>query len=302
MNDKATRVMNAAAAGQQVMNDNSTVWNTKTAIVNKKNVLDGKVIQIEHLNDSIPDISGSTTAKTNARDKAAKTALKLCKPMIVFARDTNNSVLVEEINFRWSKFRYGKDQDVINRWQLVHDRTDTNKLELVAGDYIEASWILQLQSEINTFKTLRGKVKAKRSDIKAINAQIALKIKELQATKTDLMNLLVQFKETDPIFYTAVKSAFALNMTGKRHIALRLHFIDKSTGIRLPNVQAQITELALIKTASKNGRIDFSQQDLPQGNYSLIAKLKNFADQTIQNVAIKSGKFNTMEITMVKNA
>lgn len=302
MNNNATRVMNAAVAGQKVMDDNSVLWNSKTIIANKKSAIDDKIDEIAQLNDNITNTIGATTAKIRARQQAAKSALRLCKPMLVFARDTNNHVLAEEINIRWSKFRYGKDQTVINRWQLVHDRADLLKTQLAADDYIETSWISQLQSEIDTFKTLRGKVKAKRSDIAALNAQVTKGIKELQAIKTDLIDLLVQYKESDPIFYKAATSAFELNVTGKRHIALRLHFIDRSTGIRLRNVQAQFAEIELIKTASRNGRIDFWQQELPQGNYVLHVKLKHFAEQTIHNVAIKAGKFKLMEITMDKIA
>lgn len=299
MNDKATRVMNAAVAGQQVMNDNDSTWNGKTAIVNKKTALDGKIQEIELLDDSITGGSGST-GKTIARENAALAALKLSKPMTVFARDTNNSVLEEEINLSWTKLRFGKDQTVIDNWQLVHDRADANEAALVAGDYTEAAWKTQLADAINGFKTLRGKPKAKRSDIKAINAQIASKVKELQAIKTDLLDLLVQFMVSNPIFYSAVEAAFELDMTGRRHLALRLNFIDQATGIRLPGVKAQLVELGVSKTSSKRGTIDFSQQQLPQGNYSLLFTLKDYAEQTVQNVAIESGKLNTMEIIMVK--
>lgn len=300
MNDKATRVMNAAVAGQQVMTDNDSTWNGKTAIVNKKTALDGKIQEIELLDDSITGGSGNITAKATARENAALAALKLAKPMTVFARDTNNAVLEGEINLSWSVLRYGKDQTVIDNWQLVYDRADTNEVALVAGGYTEAAWTTQLADAINEFKNLRGKPKAKRSDIKAINAQIAIKVKELQAIKTDLLDLLVQFMVSNPIFYTAAEAAFELDMTGRRHLALRLNFIDQATGIRLPGVKAQLVELGVSKTSSKRGTIDFSQQQLPQGNYSLIFTLKDYAEQTVQNVAIESGKLNTMEIIMVK--
>jgi hypothetical protein len=301
MNDNATRVMNSAVAGQKVMNDNETIWNGKTAIVNKKAALDQKIVQIELLDDSITGGSGST-AKTIARENAALAALKLSKPMAVFARDTSNSILEEEIDFSMTQLSVGKDQTVIDNWQLIHDRADSNEAALVAGDYTEATWTTELADAITTFKNLRGGPKAKRSDIKAINAQIAIKAKELQAIKTDLLGLLVQFMVSHPIFYNAVEAAFELDMTGKRHIALRLIFSDQATGLRLSGVKAQVVELNLSKTASKRGIIDFSQQQLPQGNYTLIFTLKGYADQTVQNGAIESDKLKTIQIIMVKTA
>ncbi|MCF8256879.1 MAG: hypothetical protein K9J06_04970, partial [Flavobacteriales bacterium] len=171
---------------------------------------------------------------------------------------------------------------------------------LTADGYIDAAWIPQLQTEIEAFKAQRGRPKAKRSDIKAINRQIVIGIKELQAIKTDLLDLLVVFKESDPVFYRTVKAAFEKDMTGTRHIALRLHYMDAATGIRLAGVEAAVVELGLKKTGSKNGRIDFSQQELPQGNYILISTLKNYEGSRLENVGIKDGKMTLLEVVMQK--
>ncbi len=300
MDDYATRVLNAAAVGKQVMNDNSSVWSGKTAIVNKKAALDAKIEEIELLEDSITGGNGNITTKTMVRVHAALAAFKLSKPMTVFARDTNNMVLEGEINLSWSKLRYSKDQVVIDNWQLVHDRAESNEAALVAGGYSEAIWINELDDAITAFKFERGRPKAKRSDIKALNEQVALKVKELQLIKVDLLELLVQFMVSDPVFYRAVESAFELDMSGRRHVALRLHFVDEATDVRLAGVEAWVVELGRSKTASKNGRIDFSQQQLPQGNYILVFTLKDYVKQTVQNVAIEHGKMKLLEVVMVK--
>jgi 5-hydroxyisourate hydrolase-like protein (transthyretin family) len=300
MDDHATRVLNAAAAGLQVMNDNSSVWSGKPSVVNKKTAIEDKVAEIELLEDSITGGSGTITAKMMARVNAALAAIKLSKPMTVFARDTNNAVLEGEINLPWSSIRYSKDQVAIDNWQLVHDRAESNEAALVAGGYSEASWITELDDAITAFKFERGRPKAKQADIKAMNEQVALKVKELQLLKIDLLNLLVQFMVSDPAFYGAVEAAFELNMSGQRHVALRLHFIDEATGVRLAGVEALVVELGRSKTASKNGRIDFSQQQLPQGNYILVFTLKDYAEQTVQNVGIGHGKMKLMEVVMVK--
>ena len=300
MTDNATRTMNAAVAGQQVMNDNAPLWNTRMAMVNKKGALDAKVTEIEQLNDDVTDGRGQGVAKRAARDLAARTALKLAKPMSVLARNINDPVLEAETDLVWTELRYGTDQGVIDLWQLVHDRAAAHGAALTADGYIDAAWIPQLQTEIEAFKAQRGRPKAKRSDIKAINRQIVIGIKELQAIKTDLLDLLVVFKESDPVFYGTVKAAFEKDMTGTRHIALRLHYMDAATGIRLAGVEAAVVELGLKKTGSKNGRIDFSQQELPQGNYILISTLKNYGGSRLENVGIKDGKMTLLEVVMQK--
>ncbi|MCF8256682.1 MAG: hypothetical protein K9J06_03965, partial [Flavobacteriales bacterium] len=143
MTDNATRTMNAAVAGQQVMNDNAPLWNTRMAMVNKKGALDAKVTEIEQLNDDVTDGRGQGVAKRAARDLAARTALKLAKPMSVLARNINDPVLEAETDLVWTELRYGTDQGVIDLWQLVHDRAAAHGAALTADGYIDAAWIPQ---------------------------------------------------------------------------------------------------------------------------------------------------------------
>ncbi|MGE0634953.1 MAG: carboxypeptidase-like regulatory domain-containing protein [Bacteroidia bacterium] len=302
MNDNATRVLNAAVAGQEVMDDpmNVGVWSGKPAVVTKKTALDNKITEIEQLDDSETDGSGESAGKRAARLAAANTAWKITKPLAIFAKDTGNTTLEGEIDFEWSDVRYGKDQDVINNWQLIHDKANANSALLDSGGYVDIALIPLLLTQINAFKDKRGKPKAKRSDNKGINEAIEARIKELKTIKTDLLDLLVQFADSNTEFFNAVKAAFELDMTGVRHLALRLRFEDEATEIRLPGVEAEIKELGLKKISSANGVIEFSQQELAQGNYTLLVKAATYKDQELKNTGIQSGKLKTIEVVMQK--
>jgi len=300
MNDNATRVLNAAVGGQQVMENNSGLWNTKNAVVNKKNALDAKILQIGVLDDGETDGSGITTAKTNAKEAAAKTAWKIAKPLAVFAKDTGNTALLGEIDFEWTDLRFGKEQDLINDWKLVYDRALANEAQLVLEGYVETGVVAQLLTDRNNFIAQQGKPKAKRSDNKSFNEQIELKIKELQEIKTDLLGLLVQFAESYPQFYSAVKAAFEKDMIGVRHIALRIHYTDKNTGVQLKGVEGEIKELGKKKISSRKGVIDFSFQEVAQGNYIYISKLLHYKDITIENVKVEDGIMGKLDIVMEK--
>lgn len=300
MKDESTRILNAAAGGQQVMDDNAAIWNGKPAIVIKKNALDTKIAEIGALDDNETDGTGEGTAKTAARKTAATTAWQLAKPLRVYAKDINDTVLEHEIDFEWYDLRYGKEQDALDDWQLIHDRADTHQAALGAGGYVDVALIPQLLLDINAFKAKRGKPKAKRSDNKAINKQIALKIKELQVIKEDLLGLLVQFAVSNAQFYSAVKSAFEKDMIGIRHLALRVRYTDEVTGIRLAGVEGEIKELAKKKLSSRKGVIEYSLQELPQGNYKYLSKLKTYKDDSKENVGVQEGKLLTLDIKMVK--
>ncbi|MCG3167672.1 MAG: hypothetical protein POELPBGB_03466 [Bacteroidia bacterium] len=303
MNDSSTRILNAAVAGQEVMDDaaNLPLWTGRAAISNKKTALDNKIAEIETLADSETDGSGVTAGKKAAKDAAAKTAWKIAKPLAVYASDIGDTDLAGEIDFEWSELRYGKDEDVIDDWQLIHDRANTHSAALAAGGYIDVIWITDLQTQITAFEDKRGKPKAKRSSNKAINDQIELKIKELQTIKTDLLDLLVIFAENNPLFYNAAKAAFEKDMTGIRHIALRLRFVDEVLPeIRIPGVKGKIAELNIEKVSSRKGVIEYSHQELAQGNYTLQVKAATYKDQTIANIGIQTGKLKTLEVVLQK--
>jgi len=302
MKDESTRVLNASAGGQQVMNDNAAIWNGKQAVVNKKAALDAKIIEIGGFDDGETDGSGITKAKTAAKEAAAQTAWKIAGPLTVFAKDTGNSALEAEIDFEWSELRYGKEKDAMDAWKLIYDRALANEAQLVAEGYVDAGVVAQLLTDRNNFDTNRGKPKAKRTDNKDFNAKIDTGIKELQVIKTDLLKLLAQFAKTESHFYNSVKAAFEKDMTGIRHIALRVRFTDKGTGVRLKGVLGEIKELGLKKISSARGVIDFSFQELEQGNYIFISKKVNYKDVSKENVKVENGKYGILEIVMEKGA
>lgn len=303
MNDVSTRILNAAVAGQEVMDDaaNSPLWIGRAAISNKKMALDVKIAEIGTLADAETDGSGAAVGKQTAKDTAAKTAWKIAKPLAVYAKDIGDTELAGEIDFEWSELRYGKDEDVLDDWQLIHDRANTHLAALVAGGYVDAVWVADLLLQIGAFEGKTGKPKAKRSANKAINAQIEVKIKELQTIKIDLLDLLVIFAQSNPLFYNAAKAAFEKDMTGIRHIALRLRFVDEVLpDIRIPGVNGKIAELNIEKVSSKKGVIEYSHQELAQGNYTLIVKAATYKDQTIANIGIQTGKLKTIEVVLQK--
>ena len=296
MNDQNTRVLNATAAGQEVLAENNVLWAGKTAIETKVTALGDKVEQIEQIDDQITNGTGGTLQKKLATIKA----LRIAKPMAIFAKDTNNLELFSEIDFEWVDLRYGKDQDSIDNWQLVHDRGFANDAALIADGYIETGWVGELLTAITDFESKRGKPVAKRANVKALNEQLNLRVKELMVIKSDLVDLLVQFKDSNPEFFTAVKTAFELDMTGVRHLALRVRYMDEATGVRLPGVVGTIVETGLSKTSSNKGIIEFTRQELAQGNYVLRSTLNHYEVSEQANIGIDHEELVTLEVEMVK--
>lgn len=283
------------------MAENNATWVGKTAVETKVTALQGKVTDIEEIDDQITNGTGGTEQKRLAKENAAVKALRIAKPMAVFAKDTYNLELFGEIDFEWVDLRYGKDQDGIDRWQLVHDRGFANDAALVAGGYIEAGWVAELDTAIGMFEAQRGKPKAKRSNVKALNKQLNQNVKELVAIKNDLLDVLVQFKDSQPDFYDAVTAAFEPDMTGVRHLALRVRYTDKATGVKLLGVQGTIVELGLTKTSGHKGVIEFSRQELAQGNYTLQSVLNLYTTSEMINIGLSNEELVTLEVELERS-
>lgn len=292
--------MNATAAGLEVMDENNALWASKVAITSVYNAVKAKALQITQLEDQVTNGSGVITAKYQAKQRAATLAITISKPMAVFAKNTNDTELLGEIAFSWSALRYVKDQDCIDRWQLVHDRAVTHETALVADNYMDAGAPALLETAITDFIAQRGKPIAKRANIKALHNSIDLRVKELVLLNLELMDLLVPFQETEPAFYTAAKVAFTVVHTGVRHLALRIRYTDEATGIRLFGVRATIQETGQTRISSKNGVISFSQQELGTGNYTVCSELANYQASVIENVGIDHKKVKTLTVVMQK--
>jgi len=303
MNDKQSRKLNAAVAGQSVMDEplNIPIWNLQTAVATKKTALDGCIINIGKIDDKINDTTGNATAKSAAKETAAKTAWLVGKGVAAYAEDINDDVLRNEINFPWNELRYRKDATVVDRWQLIHDRANTHIAALTGGGYgIDAAKLVQLLGEINTFKNWKGKPKAAIADKKALNLSLKNEFKKLDDIIESLKERLVQFAVSHADFYNAVLDAFEIDDTGIRHNAIRFVFVDSVTGIRLPKVKTLLIEKALEKKSSKIGVATYSQQEAPQGNYSAESSLPGYTKVLSSNIGVQAGKMTKLIVTLVK--
>ena len=302
MNDNQTRIYNSGVAGQTVMNNNSIIWNGKAAIVNKKNSLDGVLGDIEDSQDEQEsNKTGNAIAKKESKRNAANSTLVVAKVVRVFAADTNNAVLEQEVDFEFSDLFFAKDVTAKDRWQLVHDRANTHILALTAGGYgITALMLTAQQGNIDAFALLEGTPEAAKATTKAATIDIKKEIKDLTTFKRDLIDLHSQFALNQATYYNSVIDAFEVIDTGVRHQTLRIVYFDDVTGVRLPDVRATLVEKSLLKKSSDLGVVTFMHQEAENGNYTLLSEKAGYTSVTRNNLGSEEGKLMRLEIRMVK--
>ncbi|MBK5286681.1 MAG: hypothetical protein JJE25_14920, partial [Bacteroidia bacterium] len=79
-----------------------------------------------------------------------------------------------------------------------------------------------------------------------------------------------------------------------RHKAIEIEYLDDDTGIRLPKVKAKLVEKAIEKLASKNGLVPFSQQEAPQGNYTVDSEMTGYTSVRTANIVSEAGKLTRL--------
>ena len=303
MNDRQSRKLNAAAAGQSVMDEplHIPIWSGQAAVALKKTAMDNSIINIGKIDDKINDTTGNATSKSAAKETAAKTAWQVAKAVAAFADDTGDDVLRNEVNFPWTELRYVKDAIAVDRWQVIQNRANANAAALTAGGYgVDLVMIALLQTQIDEFKNWKGKPKAAIADKKALNQSLTDEFDNLDKIIGSLKERLVQFAVSQKDFYNAALDAFEMDDTGIRHNAIRFVFVDDATGIRLPNVKTLLVEKSLERKSSKLGVSTFSQQETPQGNYSAESSLPGYTKVVSSNIGVEAGKMTKLIVTLVK--
>lgn len=302
MTDRQSRALEAALSGLGVMVENTIVWNGLPAVVSKKTDLESLISKILLEQDKqTADTTGNAAGKSVKKKDAAMKAWAIAKPMAVFANDTNDYVLRNEIDFALSDLMSGKDVDVRDRWQLVHDRANTHIVALTAGGYgVVAADVTALQTLIDDFVAVESKPRVAKTQSAAATKELKKLFDMLREMKSELIELLTPFALSNVSFYSSVVDGFEIVDIGTRHIALRLTFIDEVTGIRLGNVKGLIQEVQVGKFSSSAGVMDFSFQELPDGNYTFIGALPLYEDVSIDNIGIEKGKLKRIDIKLKK--
>jgi hypothetical protein len=276
------------------------VWTGKTAVENTATELRDKVDEIGDLQDAITNGTGIKVDKDVARDAGAKTAWALAKAVKSLAIDNGDNTLAGEMDFSWSDLRYAKDQDTVDRWQLVHDRADDNSTALDTGGYVDITLIATLDTQLSAFKSSRPKPQAHIASNKALNREVKVQVKNMVKLKKELIDRLTQFALSNTTFYNTVLDAFEVDRIGVRHRAARLVYEDMATGVRLKGVKSNWVELEVTLKSSKRGIVDMKQADAEEGNYTIVSELKDYTTNTQSNFAVEAGKSKRVVIKMVK--
>jgi hypothetical protein len=305
MKDYFKRKLAAAKSGKKVLDDNNVLWDGATVRAAKRLLLQGHIDTVEELDIIVmKDNKGFATDKNAKKKLAGERALKVTKQLTVYAKEINDPVLHEEINFEYSDLVYCSDEDGPPRWKLVFDRASVPAVQtILTTDYgltvadinaINVARLSYLAAEPNS-----DAAKAART---AAVVMLENEFGPMDVTIESIKELAVALNDTEPEFVVALNTAFKKDDIGGRIVDAVITYKDFDTDVLLPGVESELIPAGEIsgvkKKSTKKGLVQLKGYE--SGNYKLRSKKKGYDESLLENFAISDEGINRIEIKLKK--
>jgi hypothetical protein len=305
MKDKLKRRLAAAKSGKKVLDDNNLLWDAVTARATKRTKLGDHIVTIEDLDIIVTKDNKGFAIDKNAKKKlAGELAWKVAKPLTVYAKDINDPVLEQEVNFELSDLVYCSDEDAPVRWKLIFDRASVPAVQtILVSDYgltigdinaVNVARLSYLAAEPGS-----DAAKAARS---AAVTMMENEFEVMSLTIESIKELAVVLNDTEEEFVETLNTAFKKDDIGGRIVDAVITFRDEDTNVLLPGVECELIPAGEIsgvkKKSTKKGLVQLKGYE--SGNYKLRSKKKGYDEKLLENFPIDDTNINRIEIKLKK--
>jgi hypothetical protein len=303
MEDELRQRLAAAKSGKKVLDDNNALWDGVSARAARRTKLGDHITTIEDLDIIVTkDNKGFAIDKKAKKRLAGERAWKVAKPLAVYAKDINDPVLHQEINFELTDLVYCSDEDAPVRWKLIFDRASvaavttalTTDYGLVAGDIgaVNVARLSFLAAEPNGDAAKAARTAA----VAMMKAEFPL----MSLTIESIKELAVVLNDTKAELVKTIYTAFKIDDIGGRIVDAVITYKDLDTGVLLKGVSCEVLETGAKKKSSDKGLVQL--KGFENGNYKLVSKKKGYVQNVTDNFAISDGSINRIEIKLKKVA
>jgi hypothetical protein len=299
MKDLRRRQLAAAKSGKEVLDLNNGVWDLVTKRADKHLALKNHIATIEDLDLIVTkDIKGFAIDKRAKKIFAGEKALKVAKALTVFAKETNDAVLEQEINFERSDLIYSSDEDAPGRWQLVFDRGNSHNGALTSDYGLVMADITNIGVARLSFLAADPKSDAAKAARTAAVGMMENEFAEMGKTIVTIKELAAVLNDTEKELVKTLLTALKIDDIGKRKVNAILIYRDFDTNVLLRSVIAEIVETGVRRKSTRRGLVQL--KSLNGGNYKIQSQLKGYEENILDNVGIEEGVLKRIEIRLKK--
>mgnify|MGYP003582970268 CR=1 FL=1 len=182
------------------------------------------------------DITGNTVDKQDKRTALTKTAITICRAMVIHANITNNKLLLEKFDVSLSTVNQMRDSEFYVFCQVVKDNA-TPLTALLSAYGIVATTFTQLNTELTAFYNVIQKPKDQISEQSIVREEIDVLVTDIDKilyTKLDVAVSIFQF--SNPSLYSAYQNARSIDDTSATTTPDYEGDITPSTILALANI------------------------------------------------------------------
>jgi Carboxypeptidase regulatory-like domain len=242
-------------------------------------------------------LTGIAAGKTSLRETLSGKIAAIAGVIQTFADDTGNAQLRAEMNITPSRLKRTRDEEIAPLCQFVHDRANAH-LAALADYNITAARLAEIQTLINNYSAEVPKPRAAVSSRKTTNANIASLFKENDKLFDKLDKQIETLREDHPDFVNTYFSTREIVDPQTTTTQLKGTVTDKSNGN--PINGATVTVVELTKTAKTDAQGKYSFKPITNGKYTVTATAQDFANFQTENVEVKMGAINNLNMEMEK--
>jgi hypothetical protein len=303
METKLKRKHDACVDGSVAMANHSADLGTDLPLQTLKTTIDNSIVTLDgYETHRLHNLGFESKLKHDLQTMRGE-GWAIAKLVEEFAKATHDSTLEHLVGFHRSDFITGSYDSQKNVATIVFNAATPARVTamIAAGYNITAPRVAGLGTAINDFTLDMGTPRADIADTVAYGNAERDEIKNvLMPARQSVLNLMASYAATKKLVYDAVLDGFEIVDIGKRHIAARFRIYDSVLNVRLHNALVTLTDIGLDKKSSENGIVDFSHQQMPQGNYSATVVLREYGTLTINNIPAYDDKLTTIDVPLEK--
>ncbi len=245
-------------------------------------------------------LTGITVDKGQLKQALCEQAATVAGAIYAFASVTQNNELKQQVNVSLSKLLKTSDNKLAARCRIIHEAGAANIDEL--ADYgIKPALLTALQAAIDEYSANAPKPRAAVSHRKTITAALRALFREADTVLIERMDKLINlFRETHPDFadtYEAARRIIDPNTT-----TTQLKGIVTNKADAAPVKGASVTVVETGQTVKTDSAGEYSFKPLHSGQYTLRVTAPGFNDFEDDEVEVKLGEINHLDVKLAANS
>lgn len=279
------------------LNQNSSVFENYTPLVDQKNVLSTLVLEETELAKTQSlETGGHADNKIEAKKAMSDKAAVLSGVALVAFKKKGLALEASQLHISSSDYWALPDVESAILASSTYDFL-TEQLSVISPDYITADELAELEVLITDFESFKNKVTNVKQTSPSDTKALKVALRSTDEVIADIRLLARKYKDSHPTFYQKLVAVSTPPAVAVHHTTFSAKVSSKPEGIPVTNAVASLT------TSNKQGNSDASGfltiEQVRSGVAALTVQAPGFKELVLQ-INLDRGKDNHVEVALEK--